>query len=95
MERNISIAEARQNLPALVHEVERSSVLHLTRRGLPVAVLLSREEYDRLRGVHGRDLWEAIVEFRETHDLSLDPLTDADFDNLRDRNPGRDFEWPE
>ena len=40
------------------------------------------------------DLWEAIVGFRETQDLEVDPVRDSDFEGLRDRSPMRDFEWP-
>ena len=90
----ISIAEARQNLPALVHQVEDGAPLQLTRRGQAVAVLLSQEEYERLSNCRKPDLWDAIVAFREGTDLSLDPLEDKDFEGLRDTRPARDFEWP-
>ena len=94
MERQVSIAEARQHLPALVHEVETQGLLQLTRRGQPVAVLLSMQEYARLQGTRRPDLWEAIAGFRETQDLEVDPVRDSDFEGLRDRSPMRDFEWP-
>jgi antitoxin Phd len=44
-----SIAEARDRLPALVHEVEENGPVELTRRGKPVAVVLSMQEYERLQ----------------------------------------------
>jgi len=47
--RNVSLAEARDRLTGLVRDVERGDRVQLTRRGKPVAVLVSREEYDRLR----------------------------------------------
>lgn len=49
MPRDISIAEARNKLPALVHSVEGGPAVRLTRRGKPVAMLVSLEEYERLR----------------------------------------------
>ena len=85
-----SIATARNSLPALVHSVETGPPVELTRRGRPVAVLLSRSEYDRLR--RGTpDLWEAIQDFRRTADLeSLD--VDEVYAGVRDRSPGREPE---
>jgi prevent-host-death family protein len=41
MSKRYSIAEARNHLPAIVHDAERGKPIHLTRRGKPVAVLLS------------------------------------------------------
>ena len=37
-----TIAEARHNLAAIVHELEDKEQIELTRRGEPVAVLLSQ-----------------------------------------------------
>jgi antitoxin Phd len=48
MPKTYSIAEARHNLAAIVHEAERQSPVALTRRGEPVAVLLSIQEYQPL-----------------------------------------------
>ena len=45
---NIPIAEAHNKLSALLKKVQKSPIV-LTRRGKPVGVLLSPEEYDRLR----------------------------------------------
>jgi prevent-host-death family protein len=45
-----SIAEARNNFAALVRDVEtKEGAVAVTRRGKQVAVLLSIEEYGRLR----------------------------------------------
>ncbi|MFM9970180.1 MAG: type II toxin-antitoxin system Phd/YefM family antitoxin [Burkholderiales bacterium] len=49
MERKYSIAEARQNLPAVVHEAERAGSIPITRRGHVVARLVAEHEYQRLR----------------------------------------------
>jgi prevent-host-death family protein len=48
MTKKYSIAEARQNLPAIVHEAERAGSVPITRRGQVVARLLAEHEYQRL-----------------------------------------------
>ncbi len=48
MPQRFSIADARANLPALVDEVEAGKRIELTRRGKPVAVVISPGEYTRL-----------------------------------------------
>lgn len=45
---DVPIAEAHNRLSALLKQVQKSPV-RLTRRGKPVGVLLSPEEYERLR----------------------------------------------
>ena len=58
--KDYSIAQAKQDLPAIVHEVERSGSARLTRRGQPVAVMLSIEEFERLRSVRRKSIeWSA------------------------------------
>jgi prevent-host-death family protein len=52
-----SIAEARDQLPALVHEAERGNHIKLTRRGKAVALLNSVEDYERL-APQQIDVWE-------------------------------------
>lgn len=90
MPRDISIAEARNKLPALVHSVEGGPAVRLTRRGKPVAMLVSLEEYERLRP-RRPDLWRAIEEFRERTDLrELD--VDEVFRGVRDPSPGREVD---
>lgn len=44
--RKISVAEARNNLPALLHEAERGPI-QILRRGKPVAVIQSQAAFDR------------------------------------------------
>ena len=45
---DVPIAEAHNRLSALLKKVQKSPIM-LTRRGKPVGVILSPEEYDRLR----------------------------------------------
>jgi prevent-host-death family protein len=90
MPREFSIAEARNQLPALVHQVENGPPVRLTRRGKPVAVLVSLREYERL-GPRRADLWEAIEAFRRETDLG-DIDVDEIFAGVRDPSPGREVE---
>ena len=48
MDKDYTIAQARHDLPAIVHEVERTGRARITRRGRPVAVVLSIAEFERL-----------------------------------------------
>jgi prevent-host-death family protein len=48
MEKKYSIAEARQHLPAIVHEAERAGSVRITRRGHVVARLVAEHEFQRL-----------------------------------------------
>ena len=92
MSRSYSIAEARDNFAAIVRDVERDSAIELTRRGEPVAVLLSIEEYRRL--LAGRkNFWEAYSEFRDEVDLRRLNIEPEIFEDLRDVSPGRETSW--
>ncbi len=89
MSRRYSIAEARHDLAAIVHELEGCDLIELTRRGEPVAVMLSLREYRRLTA--GKEkFWEAYLAFRETVDLSLLVIEPEVFGEVRDPSPGRE-----
>lgn len=88
-----SISDARDHLARVVHEAEDGVRVQLTRRGQPVAVILSIGEYERLTSQTG-SFWEAYEAFRARHDLSalqIDP--DEVFGAARDPALGRDFTW--
>jgi len=91
MSKRVSIADARDSLPALVRSVEHGQPVELTRRGKLVAVLVSSHDYEKLTN-GSRDLWTAIQKFRSEHDLT-ELLVDEVFANVRDRAPGREVEW--
>ena len=57
MEKKYSIAEARQQLPAIVHEAERTGAVRITRRGQVVARLISEHEFQRLARRRRRIDW--------------------------------------
>jgi antitoxin Phd len=87
-----SIAQARDHLPGIVHAVEESGPVELTRRGKPVAVILSLSEYERLRPQR-EDFWEVYERLNKEFDFPSLDITPDIFPPLRDRSPGRDFSW--
>ena len=89
MLKQYSIAKARDHFTSLVRSVERESAVELTRRGKPVAVMISIQEYKRL-STGQASFWEAYSAFREQvnlKELGIEPDT---FAGLRDRSPGRE-----
>ncbi len=49
MLKQYSIADARKNLPAVVDEAQAGSEIQLTRRGQPVAVVVSVDQFERMK----------------------------------------------
>jgi prevent-host-death family protein len=92
MARRYSIAEARGSLPGLVREAEEGHAVEITRRGKPVAVVLSVGEYERLvrRRVRFSSVYRQLRESLDLERLDIDP--NEVFGDLRDRTPGRDVE---
>lgn len=88
MTKKFSIAEAKDRLSKLVHNVERGGMIEITRRGKPVAVLLSASDYARLRQERP-GFWEACARFREQTDPAVLPEGHDFVAGLRDRAPGR------
>lgn len=89
---SFSIAEARHDLAAVVHQLEHQPRIQLTRRGKPVAVLLSLREYDRLTA-GTQDFWSTFAAFTANVDLpnlAIDPQL---FTEGRDRSTGREMNW--
>ncbi len=89
MSKKYSIAEARHNLAAIVHELELMPHIELTRRGESVAILLSIQEFRRLSANETR-FWDAYVAFRDTLNLPELQLDPDIFDGVRDRSSGRE-----
>jgi prevent-host-death family protein len=88
MARRYSIADARKNLAGLVTEAESGSEVELTRRGKPVAVLVSVHEFERMRGERPA-FKEAYAEFLEKFDLAEVGLDEDFATDLRGRSSGR------
>ena len=92
MFKSYSIAEARDRFTSIVRDVEEKVAgVELTRRGRPVAVLLSVREYRRLSGEKG--FWDAYVAFREGAGLQGLGIEPEVFEGLRDASPGREAGW--
>ena len=91
-----SVAEAKTQLTRLIRQAERSDAVHITRRGKPVAVLLSEDEYARLcRGKGQCDFWDLIAEMRANPMFEPIDWSRGEIDSWRDYRPVQDFEWPE
>ena len=85
MSRRYSVAEAKNQLPAVIHEAEAGDAVEITRHGKPVVVMMSVACYHRLKGARP-DMWEAYKAWQARSRA----LTDADVDALAD--PTRDAE---
>ena len=82
--KRVSVAEARNRLPALIHEAENEPV-EIVRRGKPVAVLVSREDFDRI--APRPSFYQGIMAWREKY---KDELDDDEWLPARDAGPGRE-----
>ena len=91
MEKKYTIAEAKSNLPAIIHTVEDGPSIKLTRHGKPVAVLLSIREYEQL-AKKKTGFWSALTKFRNILEKENIEITDKDFADLRDTSTGRERE---
>jgi prevent-host-death family protein len=88
MSRRYSIAEARSRLPSIVDEAESGIAVELTRRGQPVAVLVSSREFERLRGkrLHFSDAYKKFLERHSLEEIGVE----SDFAvSTRDTTTGR------
>ena len=88
----LSIAEARHDLAAVVHQLEHQPRIQLTRRGKPVAVLLSWREYNRLTA-QTPGFWAAYSTFTEAVDLPQLKIEPPVFEAVRDQSHGREVKW--
>lgn len=92
MQKQFSIAEAKNRLPSIIHYIEKGPYVELTRRGKPVAVLLSIREYERLSRQY-TGFWHALSVFRQNiHEEDIE-VSDVDFEGLRDPSAGREIEF--
>ncbi len=92
MQTQYSIAEARNQFAALIRKVEESeNSVQVTRRGRPVAVILSAEEYTRLLAQQKkRNFWQEYLKFREEWQDELMDIDGDIWEGLRDKSPGRE-----
>ena len=89
MERRYSIAEARSHRTAIVDQAASGLEVHLTRRGEPVAVVVSTREFERLRGRqrHFGDVYRQFVARYALESVGIDSKFAT---SARDRTSGRD-----
>jgi prevent-host-death family protein len=88
MSHRYSIAEARSRLPTIVDQVEAGREIELTRRGQPVAVVVSCQAFERLRG-RRQHFGDAYRVFLERHSLEEIGLDDNRAASTRDKTLGR------
>ena len=83
-----SIAEARSNLPTIVNEAEAGLEIELTRRGKPVAVVVSPRQLGRLRVGRPRfsDVYKAFLSKHSLEDIDLE---NDFFRFVREKSVGR------
>jgi len=88
MSRKYSIAEARARLPAIIDQAEAGQEVEVTRRGKPVAAVVSVRELARLRG-GGAGFAAAYRSFLSKHPLDEVGLDEDFAASLRDKGSGR------
>jgi len=87
MPQRYSVAKALSRLPRIVNTAEAGVEVELTRRGQPVAVLVSHREFERLRGKR-LQFRDAYRRFLETHSLEIG-VDDQFAESVRDSTTGR------
>ncbi len=88
MTREFTIAEARNHLSEVVRLAEDEGIVELTRRGKPVALVVSTGEYARLCS-RPRRPFDFVTEIRASYDADTNGLEPGDLDAVRDRGSGR------
>jgi prevent-host-death family protein len=88
MLKRYSIAEARSSLPTIVNQAEAGAEVELTRRGKPVAVLISHRQLERLRSDRPRFI-DAYGAFLREHSLEAIGIDGAFFQAVRAKGAGR------
>lgn len=90
---SFSIADARSQLPKIIHAVETGDVTQLTRRGKPVAVLLSLKEYEALTKQGQGGLIMALQAFQSIRQDENNDISDEEVNSWRDKSSPRDISW--
>jgi prevent-host-death family protein len=91
-----TIREAKSKLASLIHEAEQGQAVRLTRRGKPVAVLVSDREYERMKVAREprRDFMRFLQGWRrEMIAKGLPFSADDELATLQDRSPGPEFSF--
>jgi prevent-host-death family protein len=88
MGKSYSVADARAHLPEILDDVEAGKEIELTRRGRAVAIVISAEKYEALRGEQS-SFGEAYRAFTSRYSLDEIGLDSDSLDSIRDQAPGR------
>jgi prevent-host-death family protein len=86
----VSVAEARQHFARLIKRAQQGKTIEITRRGEPVAVLLSASAYSAITGERSSFI-DAMSQVRERLGVDQLEIGDAEFEGLREESPGRDI----
>jgi prevent-host-death family protein len=83
----VPLSEAKAQLAGLVHAAEAGEVVHISRHGKAVAVLLSEQAYAALQQRRQTSrVWGAIAQHPD------DWLADGGIESWRDRSVGREVD---
>lgn len=94
--KHVSVAEAKNRLPALLHEASESGPIAIFRYDQPVAVIVAHEEFMRLqRQRRARPgAFAAVMKWRERYRDDLEELDIARaLEPKRDQTPARPVKW--
>jgi antitoxin Phd len=94
MDKTVSVAEAKNNLPSIIHEVEQGATVKITRHGKSVAVVVRQQNYEQMKE-KGQNFWESLGKFRKLLLAEGIVFKESDFIDLRDDTAGRSFSWNE
>ncbi len=95
MMKTSTIAEAKNNLSHLIHQLETEDSIQLTRYGKPVAVMMSEAQYKKLTSP-AKSLNSAILNWRSQLDEPSDiGLSEDELKSIRTESVGREFSWEE
>lgn len=82
---NVTIAEAKNHLPKLIHNSETHGVIPISRHGKVVAYLVSEKEYRKLT-TKSNQFTEKLKSFRDKHILSSKDI----WKDIRSKEQGRE-----
>ena len=82
---NVTIAEAKNHLPKLIHNSETHGVIPISRHGKVVAYLVSEKEYRKLT-TKSNQFTEKLKSFRDKHVLSTKDI----WKDIRSKEQGRE-----
>lgn len=84
--KSVSIADAKNHLTELLYQAEEGQPVQVTRRGQPVAVLLSETEYERLKTAAAAavDFAAWAQHWREQLPTGFDGIGAAELERWRD-----------